>query len=495
MFRVSRIACICFLVVGLVSLSSGIAAGQSDEGRPPLNAENAGELALLLTLEISGSDYFSPDGHYLLIAGETDVALYDMLLPAESAEPVALWTDVKYGNFSYDGRFLTLTNTTAAQLEVIDLSTISASSEPAIRIDYPGDRPSHLFSQDNTRLFVKTGGPLRWYDLTGDLATATANELGTDVTAFTLSPDNLHVAVIDSGGVMMFDLTTGEAVFTHALESGSLTISPGGTYLHITSQWCRVGGCSGSIEVYDWSTNELRLTVPIEGYVDRLVYSPDDTLAIYATNSTGSWSVYPNQGTTFYDAVVHVVDMATGEDVFTIQETDAVLTAMYFTADSSRVAYSSIIMQGQWPDWSSSVIHIVDLATEEATTIMAGGLIGALSDDWSVLRTTKGIYLPGTWTSGTGSAIAEVATGTTVIDLANAYAVNNDLTLVVMADAADSTTMTVYTIMGDALTTLAVEMDGVEAISSLSFSTIGNLIRAKFSVGESDYIAIWGLPG
>jgi WD40 repeat protein len=360
---------------------------------------------------IAATEYrISADAKWLFVPNETVFQVYDMQNISAEMLPIVSFDYAgtsRFYNFSEDERWLVLSYDNT--LDLYDLSSLSAEAVPLISTSASRFR----FNNDYSALAVlNSENQLSLYDLkaesVNDSAVVVATITGTSV-YFGFNTSGTSLLFSSSTGTEFWDIASGTQT-SYAWDmpfDGLYTVfSPDDRYLALDSYSCSPGYCRGEMRVLEMSSLEIIYTFPYDrAYVNAIEFSSDGNLLAFGSSTTGSWTSGFQTGTSFTNGVIHLINLETGEDSLNRAGEDGILGNIFFMQNDSRLIYSSIPFTGQSPDWSGAVIHVVDVSTgEDAFSFNDSGLAGLINpDNENQIQTTSLILLPGLFMFGGAS--------------------------------------------------------------------------------------------
>ncbi|MBN1562406.1 MAG: WD40 repeat domain-containing protein [Anaerolineae bacterium] len=383
---------------------------------------------------------------------------------------------------------LAITAENAAQL--VELITIDPESD--------GAGFGYAVSPDGASVAITTPNGLRIFDL----ASGTPGDYLITERSFspTYIADGSILAVATDDGISLIDLATNTVKATYfAGESvNSPAISTDGTLVAAHSVSCSPGWCTTLIQAIDVNTGEKILSLDIEGYVDALVFRPNQSVLAFGIGRTSSAILGTQRGTDLGPGLLRLVDVRTGEDQLVLEHDEAVYGGIYFSADGNRVAYNTMDWSNMNPSPGSGQLHIYDLEKgEEVIATTVGGLTSTLSPDWTMTHTEKTIM----WGSTISFSMNNDEPSVTVIETGEGVAALGDVSRaafgpdssVVAVTTSDPPAVLLYALpAGDEIVTFPLE--NADNMYALRFSEDGKRLALRWWNDEAQYLTVWSLP-
>jgi WD40 repeat protein len=459
---------------------------------------------------ISATDYrVSKDGKWLFVPTESSFQIYDM--QTISAEMLPLLSldyagSPRFYSFSEDERWLALSINNS--LALYDLSSISAETAPLLTA--PAAR--FRFNKDYTALAVlDSDNQLSLYDLTAASVSDSVVVVATitvDFAYFGFNASGTSLLFSSSTGVALWEIASGnQTSYTWDMPFDGLyaVFSPDDRYLALDSYSCSPGYCRGEMRVIELGSLEAVYTFPYDrAYINAIEFSSDGNLLAFGSSTTGSWTSGFQTGTSFTNGIMHLINLETGEDSLNRTEEDGILGNIFFVQNDSRLIYSSLPFISQSPDWTGAVIHVVDISTgEDALSFRDSGLAGSINpENENQLQTTGLLMLPGLFMFG-GSSERMLNLATSEDPFAGiylgSYRLNQAETILISAtfsyDTSEGNLRFYAPDNGDIL--MEININAINGFSELSLSPDEAYLAVKYTVGlypnESYHLLILGL--
>jgi Tol biopolymer transport system component len=294
---------------------------------------------------------------------------------------------------------------------------------------------------------------------------------------------------------------TGE--FGDYLYSGSINdpvYSPDGSVIAGHTIGCTPGSCNGTVLVINAETGESVLSRDFQGFVDYVAFAPNSELIAYGLSETGRVTQGVNVGTALQPSAIHIVNVATGEDVITINEEQGILGKLFFSDDGTRIAYNSMLFDTPIGILSSGVLHIIDIETgDEIQQMAAGYLVTNLNPDWTLAAVNTLVFLPGSVSSGgDGPFIANVETSETVTSLNGFrnFNFNPDWTLLIAGVKNEDTFVPMLSNASTLESLVPLPIENLSNGFSYTFSPDSSMIAITLKLNDDDnfYLSLWGIP-
>ncbi|HEX3049320.1 MAG TPA: hypothetical protein VHP83_01595 [Aggregatilineaceae bacterium] len=328
----------------------------------------------------------------------------------------------------------------------------------------------------------------------------TSFEINSEWVSFAISPDGEKIAVIDSAGLQMLDISTGERGEYLISESVSNpTFSADGGVL--TANTTGLGGNKLFVINFDGGDTPEINSLEVAGIMGAgVALNTDGTRLAYSASSAESVSDGTWNGYHIGPSVIHLVELATMSDQDTFEVEDAIIGQMFFSPDGTQLSYSSAEWLGPMsPNASDAGLQVLDVETGETSAHSdISNILMGVSDDGRLAYFSSLNPLAGMVSCLSPVAVVNMESVTSQFTLPAddcaswEVGFSPDSTVVVAIQSAGSTVSIREAADGTEITTL--DVDNAAAAYNPIFSRDGKLLLIASTVNGLANINVYGVP-
>jgi hypothetical protein len=357
---------------------------------------------------------------------------------------------------------------------------------------------SYAFNPDETQVAIATDSGLHLLDITS----GTATDYFSDVSVYspTYNADGTMIAISTGDDLRILDIAA-DTTTTYLADKNVYrpTFSPDGMLIAALDRTCSPGSCTGNVYVVNLETGEEVFSLPVDGYITHIAFSPVDMVLAVSFNQTSRASLGTQYGTNLSAGTLKAFEFGSGEERFTINEEDAIYGSFFFSADGKQLAYSTMAWSNMNPSPGSGVFHLIKMDKgEKVKSIETDGLVSDLSADWSIANIQSSVIWGNTISFGTQDSIVPIIyvdsdTAVTTLEAYSRVLIGLDSTVAFVTDDDLESTVSVRNVeTGDEI--IAFTVEGAERVVTLTLSPQGNMLAARWSNDDEQQLTIWGLP-
>jgi len=314
-----------------------------------------------------------------------------------------------------------------------------------------------------------------------------------------LSSDGETLAVADDGGLQLITVATGKMQETSfSSQIFDPVFSPDGKLLSVRTLYCSSpGNCGSEVSVLDVKAGQMSFSLNV-GVVGGTTFSPDGKWLAYGETKTRKSTLGSMNITVASGATVHILDLQTQKDIHTINESDAVLGAIFFSPDGSQLFYNSRKWDSVGPDLNRGKLYTVDTKTGKKISEQSiGGYAMGISPNGKMVLTVPYDELQNMVGVIAKPEIIDIAKGTTVMTLSGEapdVAFSSDSQIVAIIGEKDQKTTVSIRELSSNKEILPLSVEGIGNTIDLAISADGTRLALVYRKDGTAYVKIWGIP-
>lgn len=326
-------------------------------------------------------------------------------------------------------------------------------------------------------------------------------ETASDWVAFAISPDGSKIAVIDSGGLRLFDTSTGEMGEYLITQPVSIPAFSGDGRV-ITAVTSDLFNNKIFIILLDDGAEPEVTSLDAAGIVGAgAALNADGTVLAYSLSQVESVSDATWSGYHIGPSTIHLVELPSMNELETFEDEYAIIGRMFFSIDGTLLNYSSIEWLGPLsPNVTDASLQVLNLETgEKSTHTEINNLLMDMSADGSLAYFSPLNALAGMVACQSPSALVNLESFESQFTLASddeckywQVGISPDSTLAAATKNAAAVVAFHDIETGTELTQLS--FDNAETVYHPLFSQDGKLLVIGSTVNGQAVITVYGVP-